>query len=90
MSIEALKVKIRKDNLVDADQFKKLVDSDCKILTSKQMADLIGLKSDGALRKQRSKHRSLFPYSKIGGRVFYSLDLIVRTLNENKVDAQLR
>jgi len=87
--LETLKVKIRRNELND-DEFLKLIEDKCKILSSKQLAVMIGLKSDAALRKQRSKDRSLFPYCKVGRRVFYPVDLIVKTLNKNKVDAQLR
>ena len=37
---------------------------------SKQLAALLSV-SEGAIRKQRSKDRSLFPYAKLGGRIFY-------------------
>jgi|TARA_R100001480_G_scaffold97959_1_gene102489 hypothetical protein len=90
LATETLKVKLRKDNLLDDHDFQKLIDDECKILTSKQLAVMVGLKSDAALRKQRSKHRSLFPYCKVGRRIFYPVDLIVKTLHRNKVDAQLR
>ena len=87
---EALKCKVRRKNLVDDDQLQKLIDSDCKLLTSKQFAQLVNLKTDAALRKQRSKNRSLFPYSRIGRRIFYISDLIVKTLHDNIHEAQLR
>ena len=90
LATETLKVKLRKDNLLDDYEFQKLIDDECKILTSKQLAVMVGLKSDAALRKQRSKHRSLFPYCRVGRRIFYPEDLIVKTLHKNKVDAQLR
>jgi len=90
LATETLKVKLRKDNLLDDHDFQKLIDDECKILTSKQLAVMVGLKSDAALRKQRSKHRSLVPYCKVGRRIFYAVDLIVKTLHKNKVDAQLR
>ena len=89
LATEALKVKLRK-NLLDDQDFQKLIEDECKILTSKQLAVMVGLKSDAALRKQRSKHRSLFPYCRVGRRIFYPVDLIVKTLHRNKVDAQLR
>ena len=74
LATETLKVKLRKDNLLDDHDFQKLIDDECKILTSKQLAVMVGLKSDAALRKQRSKHRSLFPYCKVGRRIFYPVD----------------
>ena len=61
-----------------------------KLLTSKQLAKIINLKSDEALRKQRSKGRSLFPYTRVGRKIFYPANLIVKTLQQNMVDANLR
>ena len=87
---EALKCKVRIKNLVDDDQLQKLIDSDCKLLTSKQFAQLVNLKTDAALRKQRSKNRSLFPYCRIGRRIFYPMDLIIQTLHKNVVSNELR
>ncbi len=87
--LETLKVRLRKNQLSDA-EFQKLMEDEHKILSSRQLADMIGLKSDAALRKQRSNNRSLFPYYKVGRRIFYPVDLIVKTLNKNRVDAQLR
>ena len=87
---EALKCKVRRKNLVDDDQLQKLIDSDCKLLTSKQFAQLVNLKTDAALRKQRSKNRSLFPYCRIGRRIFYPMDLITQTLHKNVVSNELR
>ena len=60
-----------------------------KLLTSKQLAKIINLKSDAALRKQRSKGRSLFPYTRVGRKIFYPANLIVKTLQQNMVDANL-
>ena len=61
-----------------------------KLLTSKQLAKIINLKSDAALRKQISKGRSLFPYTRVGRKIFYPANLIVKTLQQNMVDANLR
>jgi hypothetical protein len=36
------------------------------------------------------KARSLFPYAKLGGRVFYPADLIVETLHKNLTQSQAR
>ena len=58
----------------------------CKLLSSKQLAELLDV-TEGAIRKQRSKDRSLFPYAKLGGRIFYPADLIVETLHK-KFDAK--
>ena len=48
------------------------------------------LKSDAALRKQRSKNRSLFPFTRVGRQVYYPADLVVATLSKNVVGAKLR
>ena len=87
---EALKCKVRRKNLVDDDHLQKLIYSDCKLLTSKQFSQLVNLKTDAALRKQRSKNRSLFPYCRIGRRIFYPMDLIMQTLHKNVVSNELR
>ena len=87
---EALKCKVRRKNLVDDDQLQKLIDSDCKLLTSKQFAQLVNLKTDAALRKQRSKNRSLFPYCRIGRRIFYPMDLIMQTQHKNVESNEMR
>lgn len=47
-------------------------------LSSKQMAIIFGYKSDDALRKQRCEKRSLFPYIKVGRRVFYDLAKVLQ------------
>lgn len=51
----------------------ELLKKESPILTTKQMASYMGYKSDDALRKQRSSSSSIFPYFKIGNRVFYPL-----------------
>ena len=84
-----MKPKLKTNNLLSDEELKKFINSDCKLLTSKNLAEVLGV-SDGALRKQRSKNRSLFPFSKLRGRIFYPADLIVKTLHENIQQAQLR
>ena len=86
---KGMKPKLVSQNLLSEDQLKEFINRDCKLLTSKNLAQVLGV-SDGALRKQRSKNRSLFPFSKLGGRIFYPADLIVKTLHENLHQAQLR
>lgn len=53
-------------------------------LSSKQMAKVFGYKSDDALRKQRCENRTLFPYVKVGTRVFYDLGKTLE-IAENKL-----
>ena len=86
----SVKVRVRK-NLLDDKEVQQLMDNQIKLLTSKQLAKIIGLASDAALRKQRSSsNKSLFPYCRIGRRIFYPVDLLVKTLHKNVVDAELR
>mgnify|MGYP003137000822 CR=1 FL=1 len=40
--------------------------------------------------KLLSSIQSLFPYAKLGGRVFYPADLIVETLHKNLTQSQAR
>ena len=84
-----MKPKLINQSLLSEDQLKEFINRDCKLLTSKNLAQVLGV-SDGALRKQRSKNRSLFPYSKIGNLIFYPADLLVKTLLANLHEAQLR
>ena len=84
-----MKPKLRSNNLLSDNELKKFIESDCKLLTSKNLAAVLGV-SDGALRKQRSKNRSLFSYAKLGRRIWYPVDLVVKTLHENIHEAQLR
>ena len=76
-------------NLLSENKLKEFIERDCKLLTSKNLAQLLGV-SEGAIRKQRSKHRSLFPYARLGGRIFYPADLIVSTLHNNLTQSQAR
>ena len=77
------------NQLVSESQLNEFIEKDCKLLTSKDLAKVLNV-SEAALRKQRSNNRSLFPYSKLRGRIFYPADLIVKTLHENVQQAQLR
>ena len=48
-------------------------------LTTRQLSKLFGYKSTDALRRQRSKgHKPLFPFIKIGNRIFYDLAEILK------------
>jgi hypothetical protein len=76
-------------NLISEEKLKDFIERDCKLLTSKNLAQLLGV-SEGAIRKQRSKNRSLFPYAKLGGRVFYPAGLIVSTLHSHLTQSQAR
>ena len=54
-----------------------------KFISSPAAAELLGV-TDGALRQQRHKARPLFPYSKVGPRVFYSVEDIYEILKRKK------
>jgi len=84
-----MKNKAMSNNLISDEDLKKFVDKNCKLLTSKQLAEILHV-TEGAIRKQRSNDRSLFPYAKLGGRIFYPADLIVETLHKNLTQSQAR
>ncbi len=71
----------------------KLKDADMQLLmdrkpflTTRQLSKLFGYKSTDALRKQRSKgNRPLFPYIKIGNRIFYDLSEILKLAERSLV-----
>ena len=75
--------KIRSGQLLTDEELKKFIEVDCKLLTSKQLANVLSV-SDAALRKQRSNKRSIFAY-KIRNRIYYPADLIVKKLHENVI-----
>jgi len=55
-------------------------------LTTRQLSKLFGYKSTDALRKQRSKgHKTLFPFVKIGNRIFYDLSEILKLVERSLV-----
>jgi|TARA_R100001163_G_C4980482_1_gene136813 hypothetical protein len=88
---EYMTVKVRAGDLVTDDELKKMQEGGkLKLFTSKQLAEILQLKSDAALRKQRSKGRSLFPYTRYKRRIYYPADLVVQTLHKNTVEAKLR
>ena len=77
------------EQLMSEEELDKFIDNDCKLLTSKDLAKVLNV-SEAALRKQRSNNRSLFPFSRLGRRIYYPADLIVKTIHSNLQDAQLR
>ena len=77
-------------NLIDNEELQKFLDNDGKLVTSKQMALILNLKSDAALRKQRSKGRNLLPYARVGRSIYYPLDLVMKVIHSNVVEANLR
>ncbi len=79
-------------NLNQRNEMSKVNDKDLTLLmnkkpflTTRQMSEMFGYKSTDALRKQRSKgNKPLFPFIKIGRRVFYDLSKILE-LTEQKL-----
>jgi len=80
---------IRKGVLTDFD-LNKYLETDGKLLTSKGLAKMLHLKGDAALRKQRSKGRSLFGYVRIGRQIYYPVDKIMEAFQKNFVEANIR
>ena len=77
------------NQLISEEDLDKFIERDCKLLTSKDLAVVLNV-TEAALRKQRSLDRSMFPFSRIGRRIYYPADLIIKTLHENLHEAQLR
>ncbi len=77
------------EQLISEEELDKFIDNDCKLLTSKDLAKVLNV-SEAALRKQRSNNRSHFPFSRLGRRIYYPADLIVKTIHNNLQDSQLR
>ena len=84
-----MKNKIIANQLVSESQLNAFIERDCKLLTSKDLARVLNV-TEAALRKQRSNNRSLFPFSRLGRRIYYPADLIVKTVHNNIQEAQLR
>ena len=76
--------KLRSKQVLTDEEVKIFIDKECKLLTSKHLAEVLNV-SDGALRKQRSKGKSIFPYANINGRIFYPTDVIVKKIHNNLV-----
>ncbi len=77
------------NQLVSESQLNEFIERDCKLLTSKDLAKVLNV-SEAALRKQRSNNRSLFPFGRLGRRIYYPAELIVKTIHSNLQDSQLR
>jgi NADH/NAD ratio-sensing transcriptional regulator Rex len=84
-----MKNKIIANQLVSESQLNEFIERDCKLLTSKDLAKVLNV-SEAALRKQRSNNRSLFPFGRLGRRIYYPAELIVKTIHSNLQDSQLR
>jgi len=84
-----MKNKMVANQLVSESQLNEFIEKDCKLLTSKDLAKVLNV-TEAALRKQRSNNRSLFPFSRLGRRIYYPAELIVKTIHNNLQDSQLR
>ena len=84
-----MKNKMISEHLISEEELIKFMEKDCKLLTSNGLARVLNV-SEGALRKQRSLNRSLFPFSRLGRRIYYPADLIIKTIHNNLQEAQLR
>ena len=86
---KGMKNKLLANQLISESQLNEFIEHDCKLLTSKDLAKVLNV-TEAALRKQRSNNRSLFPFSRLGRRIYYPADLIVKTVHNNIQEAQLR
>ena len=84
-----MKNKMNAEQLFSEQELNEFMEKDCKLLTSKELARVLKV-SEGALRKQRSLNRSLFPFTRLGRRIYYPADLIVKTVHTHVHEAQLR
>ena len=74
---------------ISADDLKKFLEKDGLLFTSQDLAKMLGV-TEGALRKQRSKNRSIFKFAKLGGRIFYPADIVMETIHNNLQQGSLR
>lgn len=74
---------------ISAEDLKKFLEKDGLLFTSQDLAKMLGV-TEGALRKQRSKNRSIFKFAKLGGRIFYPADMIMETIHNNLQQGRLR
>jgi len=74
---------------ISAEDLKKFLEKDGLLFTSKNLAEMLGV-TEGALRKQRSKNRSIFKFAKLGGRIFYPADIVMETIHNNLQQGSLR
>ena len=74
---------------ITPEELKKFLEKDGLLFTSANLAKMLGV-TEGALRKQRSKNRSIFKFAKLGGRIFYPADIIMETIHSNLQQGRLR
>ena len=74
---------------ISAEDLKKFLEKDGLLFTSQDLVKMLGV-TEGALRKQRSKNRSIFKFAKLGGRIFYPADIVMETIHNNLQQGSLR
>ena len=74
---------------ISAEDLKKFLEKDGLLFTSQDLAKMLGV-TEGALRKQRTKNRSIFKFAKLGGRIFYPADIVMETIHNNLQQGSLR
>jgi|TARA_B110000879_G_C10868114_1_gene391859 hypothetical protein len=74
---------------ISAEDLMKFLEKDGLLFTSQDLAKMLGV-TEGALRKQRSKNRSIFKFAKLGGRIFYPADVVMETIHNNLQQGSLR
>ena len=84
-----MKNKMIANQLISESELNKFINDDCKLLTSKDLAKVLNV-SEAALRKQRSNNRSFFPFSRLGRRIYYPADEVVKTVHSHLQSSQLR
>ena len=77
------------NQLVSESQLNEFIEKDCKLLTSKDLAKVLNV-TEAALRKQRSLNRSMFPFARLGRRIYYPANEIVKNVHNNIQEARLR
>ena len=74
---------------ISAEDLMKFLEKDGLLFTSQDLAKMLGV-TEGALRKQGSKNRSIFKFAKLGGRIFYPADIVMETIHKNLQQGSLR
>ena len=74
---------------ISAEDLKKFLEKDGLLFTSQDLAKMLGV-TESALRKQRSKNRSIFKFAKLGGRIFYPADVVMEAIHNNLQQGSLR
>ena len=76
---EMEKMKVKKENLVTAEELDALMKGPLELITSKEFATRLGMENDQVLRKQRSTKKAplgTLPYVKTGRKILYSVEAL--------------